>query len=196
VIPNGIDTTQFRPDPSLRAHIRGELDIPDTADFVIHVGRVDQMKDHATFMKVAAAMPRVRFAAIGRGTEALQGPPNVMRLGIRDDVQAIYAAANYLISTSIFGEGFSNVVAEAMASGVPAIATDVGDAREIIGDMGFVVLPGSHTDIVESLQRLIKEPANQRKDRATACRDRIISRLSLERAVASFDALHFGDHRK
>lgn len=192
VIPNGIDTAHFQPDPSLRARVRDELNIPNATEFVIHVARVDQMKDHATFMKVAAAMPDVRFAAIGRGTETLEVPSNVMRLGIRNDMQAVYAAADYLVSTSVFGEGFPNVIAEGMASGVPAIVTDVGDAHEIIGDTGYVVRPCSPTDIVDALQRFKKEPESQRKDRAALCRGRIITHFSLERAVTSFDALHFG----
>lgn len=191
VIPNGIDTAYFRPDPYLRARIRNELGIANAAEFVIHVGRVDQLKDHATFLKIAGVMPNVRFAAIGRGTEALEVPPNVMRLGIRGDMQSVYAAADYLVSTSV-SEGFPNVIAEAMASGVPAIATDVGDTREIIGDTGYVVRPGSPADIVAALQRLMEERESQRKDRAMLCRDRIITQFSLERAVASFDALHLG----
>jgi glycosyltransferase involved in cell wall biosynthesis len=192
VIPNGIDITEFRPDPVLRARIRAELNIPDTTVLVIHVARVDEMKDHATFMKVAAAMPNVRFAAIGRGTETLPAPPNMMRLGIRRDIQAIYAAADYLVSTSAFGEAFSNVIAEGMASGVPAIATDVGDAREIIGDTGSVVQPGNPAAITDTLQNFMSEPEDQRRSRVLSCRNRIISRFSLERAVVSFDALHGG----
>src|SRR5262245_13923745 len=192
VIPNGIDTSHFRPESGLRMRVRAELNIPDGSVFVIHVGRVDEMKDHATFMKVAAAMPEIRFAAIGRGTETLQVPSNVIRLGARGDMPAIYSAADYLLSTSVFGEGFPNVVAEAMASGVPAIATDVGDARDIVGNTGIVVRPRSVTEMVDALQHLMNEPEDRRKHRAELCHSRIVSDFSLERAVASFDALHFG----
>jgi glycosyltransferase involved in cell wall biosynthesis len=196
VIPNGIDTTRFSPDPAARGRVRTELNIPATSVFVIHVARVDQMKDHGTFLKVAEAMPKVQFAVVGRGTETLPAPPNVMCLGMRDNMETIYAAADYLVSTSIFGEGFSNVIAEGMSSGVPAIATEIGDAREIIGNTGYVTRPGSVTDIVDALQSVMREPEDQRKNRANLCRDRIISHFSLERAVANFDALHFGDHRE
>ena len=192
VIPNGIDTIQFQPNPALRTRVRAELNIPDTAVFVIHVARVDQMKDHGTFLKVAAAMPDIRFAVVGRGTESLQTTPNVMRLGVQRDMLAIYAAADFLISTSIFGEGFPNVVAEGMASGVPAIATDVGDARKIIGDTGFIVRPNCPTSIVDALTQLIEEPDDQRIRRAMLCRNRVITDFSLERAVACFDGLYLG----
>lgn len=192
VIPNGIDIAEFRPNSGDRARIRGALGIAEATPFVIHVGRVNPMKDHATFLQVAAAIPEIRFAAIGRGTDALHGPPNMMRLGLRQDMPAIYAAADCLISTSRFGEGFSNVTAEAMASGVPVVATDVGDAREIIGGTGLVVPPGSAAALVDALHKLLSESADRRRARAKLCRERIATLFSLERAVAKFDALYTG----
>jgi len=190
VIPNGIDTVEYRPNSTDRARIRGELGIADATPFVVHVGRVNPMKDHATFLQVAAAMPEIRFAAIGRGTDALQSPPNVMRLGLRHDMPALYAAADALISTSLFGEGFSNVIAEAMASGIPVVATDVGDAREIVGETGLVVPPGSAAVLADALRKLISESAERRRERAKLCRERIVTHFSLERAVAQFDTLY------
>ena len=192
VIPNGIDIGAFRPNAADRARIRGELGIAESAPFIVHVARVNPMKDHATFLQVAAALPEIRFAAIGRGTEALQAPPNVLRLGLRQDMAAIYAAADGLISTSLFGEGFSNVIAEAMASGVPAVATDVGDAREIIGETGLVVPAGSAAALIDAVRKLVGETAEQKQRRAELCRERIATRFSLDRAVARFDALYTG----
>lgn len=190
VIPNGIDTGRFKPDRATRARMRAELGIDESAAFIIHVGRVSEMKDHATFFAVAKALPNLSFAVIGRGTESLEMPANVMRLGLRDDMPAIYAAADYLISTSLFGEGFPNVVAEAMACGVPVIATDVGDVRDIIGDTGVVVPPSSPSAIVEGLLQLISEESNRRQERARLCRERIMTRFPIERMVARFDALY------
>lgn len=192
MIPNGIDTAAFRPNDADRARIRAELGIAKDARFVVHVARVNPMKDHATFLQVATALPEFSFAAIGRGTEALQAPSNVLRLGIRQDMPAIYAAADCLISTSLFGEGFSNVIAEAMASGIPVVATDVGDAREIIDDAGLVVPAGSATAMIDALRKLMSESPEQRQNRANVCRERILTRFSLDRAVANFDALYNG----
>ena len=190
VIPNGIDIGAFRPSAADRARIRGELSIAADAPFFIHVARVNPMKDHATFLHVAAALPDIRFAAIGPGTEALQGPANVLRLGPRQDMPAIYAAADGLLSTSLFGEGFSNVIAEAMASGVPVVATDVGDAREIIGETGLVVPPGNVIAIADAVAKLSGESPQRRQERAGACRERVVARFSLQRAVADFDRLY------
>jgi glycosyltransferase involved in cell wall biosynthesis len=196
VISNGIDTARFKPSHTERARVRAELSIPDVMPLVIHVARVNPMKDHANFLKVAAAMPDIRFAAIGRGTEALQVPPNVIRLGVRNDMPAVYAAADFLLSTSIFGEGFSNVIAEGMASGVPAVATDIGDAREILADTGSIVRPSYPDAMADALRRLVNEPEAERRNRANLCRERIETCFSLERAVASFDALYIGGGSK
>jgi glycosyltransferase involved in cell wall biosynthesis len=105
---------------------------------------------------------------------------------------AIYAAADGLISTSLFGEGFSNVIAEAMATGTPSVATDVGDAREIIGETGLVVPAGSAAAMVDAVRKIIGENAEQKQRRADLCRERIATRFSLDRAVARFDALYTG----
>jgi glycosyltransferase involved in cell wall biosynthesis len=190
VIPNGIDTAEFRPNGADRARIRSKLGIAEDTPFVIHVARVNPMKDHGTFLQVAAAMPEVRFAAIGRSTEHLQASSNVMRLGVRQDMPAIYAAADCLISTSRFGEGFSNVIAEAMASGTPVVATDVGDTREIVGETGLVVPTGSVAAIINALRKLLDESPNRRQERANSCRERIETRFSLQRAVTDFDRLY------
>lgn len=190
VIPNGIDTDRFKPDDVARLRIRTELGISDAARVVIHAARVDPMKDHDTLIALARATPDVTFLAVGAGTEALAAPPNVMRLGRRQDVAALYAAADIVLSTSVFGEGFSNIVAEAMAAGIPAVATDVGDVRRIVGNTGEIVAPRDLAAMVFAIRRLISQADAQRAERARECRDRIRRLFSLECAVATFDALH------
>ena len=167
VIPNGIgcriQTEQrgSRAHPRRARHCRGDA---------LRLSRRAHQSDERSRRLSAGCRRRteIRFAAIGRGTDALHGPPNMMQLGLRQEMPAIYAAADCLISTSRFGEGFSNVTAEAMASGVPAVvATDVGDAREISGDTGLVVPPGSAVAPVDALHRLLSEGAVRRRARRT-----------------------------
>jgi len=190
VIPNGIDTARFRPDANTRRRVRAELGIVEDAFVAVHAARVDPMKDHATLAAVAALRPEMVFIAAGRGTEALPGPPNLRRLGVRTDMPALFAAADAALSTSAFGEGFPNVLAEGMAAGIPAVATDVGDARLIVGETGRIVPARNPRALAEALAALGASPIEHRRALGTAARRRIDECFSLARCVAAFDALH------
>jgi glycosyltransferase involved in cell wall biosynthesis len=190
VIPNGVDMERFRPDAATRHLTRAELGINEGQMTVIHVARVDPMKDHAALLAVAAALPQIRFLAVGDGTELLNAPPNLTALGKRSGLPALYNAADAALSTSAFGEGFSNVIAEAMASGVSVVATDVGDSRRIVGETGVIVPPRDIAATTAAVRRLTSEPAEQRRLRASAGRARVEQNFSLAGFVAAFDALH------
>jgi glycosyltransferase involved in cell wall biosynthesis len=190
VIPNGIDTQRFRPDASARARMRAHLGLPDDKMVVIHVARVDPMKDHASLAAVATALPDIKFIVAGTGTEKVDAPPNLTALGYRRDMPDLYAVADLSLSTSIFGEGFPNAVAEAMACGVPVVATDVGDSRDIVGDTGVIVSPRDVTAMVAAITRIRAEPEAKRRARASAARTRIDDCYSLDRMVSAFDTLH------
>ncbi|HEY7608937.1 MAG TPA: glycosyltransferase [Alphaproteobacteria bacterium] len=190
VIPNGIDTRHFRPEAEARRRVRASLGIGDDAFVAVHAARVDPMKDHATLAALAALRPEIVFLAAGKGTDALAGSANLRGLGIRDDMPVLYAAADAVLSTSAFGEGFSNVIAEGMAACLPAVATDVGDARTIVGEAGAVVPPRDPRALAAALDRLVKSAPAERAALGAAARARIEERFSLARCVAAFDALH------
>jgi len=190
VIANGIDTARFRPDPTIRLRMRSELGVANDHPLVIHVARVDPMKDHASLLAVASLLPNVNFLTAGFGTQSLGTTPNLRALGLRRDLPNLYAAADVVLSTSIFGEGFSNVIAEAMACGVPAVATDVGDSRRIVGDTGAIVVPRDVEAMASKINALLMEKNTSRHERSNAARQRIQENFSLDRMVSTFDALH------
>jgi glycosyltransferase involved in cell wall biosynthesis len=190
IVFNGIDLNEFKPDASARAAVRRQLGVGPDRIVVAHVARVDPMKDHATFLAAMAELPDLNAWAIGAGTEGLPDRPNVLRLGRRDDMAALLAAADFIVSSSAFGEGFSNAIAEGMACGVPAVATDVGDARDIIGDTGAVVPPRDPHALAAAIRALAEDTPAQRVARGALARQRIAERFSLERAVARFAALY------
>ena len=184
IIPNGIDTRRFRPDPDLRAAVRRELGIPAEAIVLAHVARVNPMKDHQVFLAAMAELPDLQALLIGADTEHLPPQPNTLRLGRRDDVERLLPAADFVVSSSAFGEGFSNALAEGMACGLPAISTDVGDAAIIVGDTGAIVPPRDPQALASAIRELASEERNTYGDRSRRARARIVEQFSLERSVS------------
>jgi glycosyltransferase involved in cell wall biosynthesis len=200
VVPNGIDTVRFRPRPERRVDVREELGLDPAATVVGLVARLDPMKDHGTFLAAAALLarrrPDVRFVAVGGGPPgaldrwtsraAAAGIDGVVRfVGPRLDPERVYAALDVATSTSAFGEGFPNAVAEAMACGVPCVVTDVGDAGDIVARPDRVVPPGDATALARAWERVIDE----RTDEAEALRRSIEERYSVARLVERTEAV-------
>jgi len=141
-IPNGFDTAALKPDAEAGKRQRTALGIGRDALVILLPARHHPMKDHATFVAAAArfaqARPEARFVMIGSGAEAgnraladlisEQGiGDRVLLLGERHDLAAIYPIADVVTLSSAFGEGFPNVLAEAMCCGIrsspPILAT-------------------------------------------------------------------------
>ena len=190
VIANGIDTDKFRPDPEARKALRAELNIPADAVVAIHVARVDPMKDHATFLAAMRTIPQVQAIMVGSGTKQLTVPPNVRALGLRSDTARLYAAADIVVSTSAFGEGFSNAIGEGMSAGLIPVATDVGDARRIAGDAGWIVAPGDPAAFAGALSEISALSEAERRRRGLAARQRIVANFTLAQATEAFARLY------
>ena len=158
VVSNGIDTVYFRADPAAGKRLRTEWNVSETTPLIGMVARLDPMKDHFTFLRAAALLvqelPDAQFVCVGDGpveyrdhllkfSDSLGISSNVLWTGNRTDLPALYSALNLATLTSSSGEGFPNVIAEAMACEVPVIATDVGDVSAILGPLGTAIAVGS-----------------------------------------------------
>jgi glycosyltransferase involved in cell wall biosynthesis len=156
VVQNGIDTELFKPDLGKRIKQRAEWKISDATTLIGIVGRIDTMKGYATFINAAAISFQkhgdICFVCVGDGPENYVLELRVLadNLGISDriiwagfvqDMSQVYNALDLFTSASLFGEGFSNAIGEAMATGIPCVVTDVGDSALIVGDNGIVVPP-------------------------------------------------------
>jgi glycosyltransferase involved in cell wall biosynthesis len=151
VVANGIDVDRFRPDERLRSAQRKQWRIGDDEIAVGVLARLDPMKGHATFLRAAAVAAHqrrdMRFLCIGEGSEETQLKKLAAELGLerrvlftgRTEAASALNALDVAVSSSSFGEGFSNAVAEAMACGLPCIVTDVGDSALVVGQSGTVV---------------------------------------------------------
>jgi glycosyltransferase involved in cell wall biosynthesis len=190
VIANGIDIDEFQPNAAARRAVRTELGIGNDAIVLAHVARVNAMKDHGSFLAAMAALPHLYALLVGAGTEDLPAGPNLFRLGCRCDVPRLFAAADFVISSSRFGEGFSNVLAEGMACGLPAVATDVGDAKFIVGDTGFVVPPQGPDALIAAIRTLAAESETARAQRGSRARARIVENFAMGHAVQRYVDLY------
>lgn len=204
VIPNGIDIQRFRFDAEGRKRMRHAWGTPDACLLVGLVGRIDPMKDHPNFLRAAARLAardgRLRFVCVGGGnSDFARGIQHLAtRLGLdwrlvwagpQDDMAAVYSALDIAVSSSR-GEGFSNVIAEAMACGRPCVATNVGDSARIVGDCGAVVEAGDPPALaaaIERVARTLDDPGGAARLGARA-RARIVDRYSLESLLRNSEA--------
>ena len=205
IIPNGFDLDIFRPDTGARQEIRAEMGLPADALLVGFIARYHPMKDHAGFFKAAGCVARQHsnayFLLAGSGVtkdqpalaESLSAAglqQRVFLLGERSDVPRLTAALDIACSSSIWGEGFSNAIGEAMACGVPCVVTDIGDSGFIIGDTGLIVPPQSPQALADAISRLINAGAAGRRQLGTAARERVQKEFSLETAVLRYQELY------
>jgi len=109
-------------------------------------------------------------------------------LGRHDNVPRVLRAADVLVSSSAYGEGISNAIAEAMATGLPVVATDVGDARRIVGDAGRIVPPRDPDALAAALADIMA--LSDRAPLGLVARRRVVDLFALERAIEKFDILH------
>jgi len=190
IVANGIDTERFRPDASLREAQRTALGFAAGQRVAIKVARVDPMKDHAGLLDAVRQLPDLPLLLVGAGTETLDLPANVRALGVRDDIPALLNAADIIVSGSAFGEGFSNALAEGMSAGLVPVATDVGDAREIVGPTGTVVPPSDPNALRDALDALRALDDDAFAERRRAARARIVDEFGIDRMVDRFVALY------
>lgn len=200
MIANGIDAEAFRPaTPQQRAAARAALGCPPGALLVAVVARLDPMKDHATFLTALAiaarSAPRLSALIAGDGPAPTAAGlrAGAAGLGVADRliwmkaqrrVGDIYHAADLLCLPSAFGEGFPNVVGEAMACGLSCIVTSVGDAADLVGPTGRVVPPRNPAELARAMLDLVK-PIRENCPPNLAARRRIIENFGLEAMISA-----------
>ena len=191
VIPNGIDTDKFKPNAQSRSKVRLELGIEPNAMLVAHVARVDPMKDHETLLRATQMVPDVKVILIGLGTEKYSFQSDQYYcLGSRNDIPNLLAACDIIASSSAYGEGFSNAIAEGMSSGLVPVSTNVGDITQIIGDLGIVVPPRQPQALGLALQKICNESRELHIQRRAEVRTRIERCYSTSEHLNNYNKLY------
>ena len=172
-IHNGIDTGLYQPRPELRAAARGKWGLPAGAFIVGGVGRLAHQKNFELFLNVAAQVPNAHFVIGGTGEEEAALRAQVARLGLGGrvtflgyvgDMPSLWPALNCLLLSSRY-EGLPITILEAMACGVPIVASDLDGMREILrdGENAALVPPTELAPFVQAVRTLIEQPAHAAK---------------------------------
>lgn len=176
-MPNGfsLPSQEGQEREEQKKEMRGRLGLPEEAMVLGMVARVDPMKDHTTFLKASAALqkqfPHLHIVLIGKGTSVFRGYFGKASFGgdlsrlhcleFQKEASSLMYAFDGLVLASRFGEGFPNVLGEAMARGVSVFSSNVGDAREIIGKDSHVFPIGD----VSSLEKMLSSFLNLAQDK-------------------------------
>lgn len=198
LIVNGIDTSHFKPDILLRTEMRSTWNVKNEELLIGIVARLDVMKDHTTFLEaislVLKSVSQVRFVCVGDGTDQYKNEllkkasdlgldNNLFWTGPLENMPSVFNMLDVLVSSSSFGEGFSNSIAEAMACGVPCVVTDVGDSAFIIGETGISVPKGSPKLLAKAILDIIERIQNEGSELNINVRKRITDNFSIDRLI-------------
>lgn len=205
IIGNGFDCDELSPDPGASARLRALFGIRAGPLVVAMVARAHPMKSPEV---LAEAVVRARarghdlhLLLVGRGMD--QPPPAVARIiaeaippdrvtlsGERSDVPGWLPGVDILAVPSSWGEGFPNILGEAMACAVPAVATDVGDAAHVLERTGIIVPPGDPAAMAHAIERLVSLGPAGRIMLGRAARARAVSSFSIDRVATQYAVMY------
>lgn len=196
VIYNGIDVGS-RPTDESRARVRAALAIPAGSFVVGTVARLDPVKDLGTLLRAVAMradMQPMHLIVVGDGAERahleqmtreLGAAPLVHFLGHRDDAPALLEGCDVYANSSI-SEGISLTILEAMAAGLPVVATRVGGTPEIVDAATGRLVPSRDPETLGQALAALAADAELRQTLGRAARARVEERFTLDRMVRQY----------
>jgi glycosyltransferase involved in cell wall biosynthesis len=205
VIPNGFDCQLFRPRPEMAQWLRHQAKIEPGRVTVGMVARNHPQKDPCNLIKATALLAErgidVHVVIVGPGfdTDNAEVMGAIAQAGVagrfsllgeRHDIPDIVAGLDIATLPSAWGEGFPNVLGEAMASGVPCVTTDIGDSAWIVGRVGIVVPPRDAEALADALGRLVALGCEGRRQLGAAARARVIEHFEVDDIVGRYQGLY------
>jgi glycosyltransferase involved in cell wall biosynthesis len=201
-VPNALDIHRFGERSSKRHEVRSALGIPENAFLVGSVGRLSQQKGYDLLVDAAVKVLNTdlvtRFVIVGDGIEAQALKQRAEALGVvdkvifsgqRNDIEAVLAAMDLFVCSSRW-EGLSTVLMEAMAAGVPIVATDIPGNRELLrdGENAWLVAAENAEALAAGITTALKKPEIGRTFARQAQRD--VQAFSIETVAARHGQLY------
>lgn len=195
-IYNGLEFTLY-PQRDGAGKLRRDLGLEESTLLIGVVGRLDPIKDHAgmfkAFERVRETYPACHLVVIGDGPEmfklkSLQSE-NIHMLGMRSDIPELLRDID-IFALSSLNEGISNTILEAMACGLPIVATAVGGTPELIqsGHNGFLVPARDYSAFSEAVNSYLSSP-ELRAEHGRRNREIIEERFSIESMVFGYEEI-------
>ena len=204
-IHNGIDIARYNKQlgQAEAVALKTQLHLPIDVPIITTVGRLHPQKGHSYLLKAIPEILRVHsevhFLWVGDGSLSeelkrqvdLAGLSNKITFaGVRSDIPDILAISNLFVLPSLW-EGLPNVVLEAMAAGVPVVATNVDGTPELIkdGETGWLISPADTNDIATTLTRVLSDPAQLeliRKQAFQFVKDHFTSERNVEKYISLY----------
>jgi len=206
VLHNGVDVDRFRPQTAKREEKRGKLGIPTNATVILTVRRLVYKNGIDTLIESAAKAikqdPKLVFLVVGTGPDQTQIQEQAVQLGIAGnfrlmgfvsdkELPSFYNAADLFVLPSKSGEGLPLVSLEAMACGLPVIATDVGGIREIMPEpYGKLIPPDSPKAMAEAILQFSRSNLTQlKRDLRAMVAEKYSWEKNVERLVEIYEQL-------
>jgi glycosyltransferase involved in cell wall biosynthesis len=200
IMPNGIDTTTWKPALATRAELRAELGLHD--EFLwLAAGRLKTVKNFSALLEAIAKLPQqARLVIAGSGSQAEALLAQARSLGIENSVRLPGHQSNLLrwmqaadgFALSSLWEGLPMSLLEAGACGLPCVSTAVAGATEIVldGQTGFLAPAGDQNQLQEAMRRLMAMNASEREAIGAAARQSILSRYSFHSVLDRWEDLY------
>ena len=168
----------------MRNKIRSSFGLSNDTKVIGYVGRGDEQKDLSNLFRAYEIIKKKYFdvflVCVGKNLRKHAINNNrIIFLEQRSDVHDLMTSFDLLCLCSK-AEGFPNVIGEAMSSGLPCVATDVGDAKEIVGKTGWILPPGNYTLLADSLDAALKNSQKELQEYGKNARKRIIDNYSID----------------